>query len=122
MRLASIERLTLSEVVFIVDESTLPHGFHSPTSCLVATLRRFQTLIVAIERTRAASAGSSQCRAASCQISSGTGSARSLRRVTSVSAQRGPLGVWAPGGKIVEIDLLADPLRLAELDLVILND
>jgi hypothetical protein len=41
--------------------SPAPQGFHStePTTCLVATLRRFQTLMPAIAMTRAASAGSS---------------------------------------------------------------
>jgi len=34
------------------------YGFHSPATCLVVTLRRFQTLIVAMEMIRAASAGS----------------------------------------------------------------
>ena len=64
---------------------------HSPATCLVLTFSRFHTLISAIERIKAASAGSSKCRAAPSHISSGTGSGRSLSRVTdsaSASAAR----------------------------------
>src|SRR6266545_5225970 len=60
----------------------------APATRLVVALMRFQALIVTIVMTRAASAGSLSCRAASCQISSGTGSARPLSRVmASVSAR-----------------------------------
>lgn len=64
---------------------------HAPAICLVVTLRRLKTLVVAIIRISAASARSSKWRAASAQISSGTGSARSLSRVAayvSASAAR----------------------------------
>jgi hypothetical protein len=58
------------------------YGFQTPAGCRTATLRRFQKLMLAIARIRMASVGSSKCLAASFQISSGTGSARSLSRVT----------------------------------------
>ena len=49
-------------------------GFHSPATWRVATFSRFQRFWFAMASTRPASAGSSKWRAASAQISSGTGS------------------------------------------------
>jgi hypothetical protein len=70
------------------DDRAVPnHHAAGLATCLVVTLNRFQTLIKAISITSAARAFSSWCRAASSHISSGTGSARSLNRVTaSISA------------------------------------
>lgn len=46
-----------------------PLRLHWPATCRAVTLRRYQTLIVAMEMTEAASTGSSSCRAAASQIS-----------------------------------------------------
>ena len=55
---------------------------HAPATCPTAAFSRLNALIKAMWRIRDASAGSPKCLAASAKISSGTGSARSLSRVT----------------------------------------
>ena len=53
----------------------------APAGCLVVALSRLNRLVVATHRTSPASCFSSKCFAASSHTSSGTGSARSARRV-----------------------------------------
>jgi RNA polymerase sigma-70 factor (ECF subfamily) len=122
------------------DRTVLTHHAAALATCLVVTLSRFHTLIKAISITRQREVVDAFLAAAPTEIRGATAIANRAVKGGARAAQpalvNGAVGVIvAPRGrllmvlrftithgKIIEIEAVADPNRLRQLDLAILND